>query len=232
MNQPACTHSHSGQGSERSPQIRRLRGVTPPRPALLLEGVEVARSDDGAAATLDRPEVEGLHPVLDNSTRHTNVRHAAQAVARHLTDSDEAHAAAEAGDDGCKGLALSASTEPPPLLARHLRRTRAEQVVDVGRRLTVLAEDERAHLREGVQAVADRRGALRAMALVEAVGMAAVLARDLMGAVGNGARAVIASARRRVHPAATKHGLDVKEEAAQRLRGSLLRRTPRGHRAR
>ena len=66
MNQPACTHSHSGQGSERSPQIRRLRGVTPPRPALLLEGVEVARSDDGAAATLDRPPsttaVHGLRP--------------------------------------------------------------------------------------------------------------------------------------------------------------------------
>jgi len=72
MNQPACTHSHSSQGSNRSPQIRRSRDVTPPRPALLLEGVEVARSDDGAAATLDRPEVEGLmditpasdHPIL------------------------------------------------------------------------------------------------------------------------------------------------------------------------
>ena len=132
MNQPACTHSHSSQGSERSPQIRRSRGVTPPRPALLLEGVEVARSDDGAAATLDRAEVKGLHPVLDHSTRYTKVRDAAQAVARHLADSDEAHAAAEARDDGRKGLALSASTEPPSLRAHNLcrtTRTRAEQVV-------------------------------------------------------------------------------------------------------
>ena len=65
-----------------------------------------------------------------------NVRHAAQVVARHLADSDEAQTAAEAGDNGRKGPALSASAEPPSLLTRHLRRTRAEQVVYVGGRLT------------------------------------------------------------------------------------------------
>ena len=82
MNQSACTHSHSSQGSDRSPQIRRSRGVTPPRPALLLEGVEVACGDDSSTPTLDVAEAEELHPVLDQRAWHPDVGDAAEAVAR------------------------------------------------------------------------------------------------------------------------------------------------------
>ena len=107
-----------------------------------------------------RAGVERLHALLDDVARHADVRDAAQAVARHLAHHDEPDAAAQAREHARARLRLIARAHPLPGLARHGGRASVEQVVHVGGALAVVAEDERAHLRERVQPVADGRRAV------------------------------------------------------------------------
>ena len=103
-----------------------------PRAGLILEEVDLWHVE--RHSRLRSPdELAALHALLNDGSRHADVQHAADAVARELAADDEAQPPAQRGDDGRARLLLRARAHLTPLPRRQPIGRHREQRVLVGR---------------------------------------------------------------------------------------------------